>query len=468
MQPTAELNWPTLMAATSIVGCFLAALAMGYTFFSQWDSRKFSNFSELLIQKAQMRTNLISESNCKKHCSPGYCKTLSNLEYLPEVNIPKCSLCCQAQCCNDGSYQRQFPCYDNTRQTFARTHSSYHNCSHSKIENQLRCNRDCTTHFWRQNQQYCETRPFPVSNGDIILLSEQPSLTMASNNSVKNYEMSQDVNCLPKNNMELSLQTISNKFGIEQEINLCDDPICQREQLKFTEKSSAVSKSVNHDLLSSQRLKSNSWTDSTSPEWTLSSNFPNVHKIQNIPPLFDHKPENLNLDHTYSNIMIPDLNNGIIVPRPSCYCRSHSVQEDCRYCPKYSSNWNRLHNSLEKNVEYDNETLSLKRNCSNILPNPYQFASYATLPIKFSPLISNREKSNFSRRDYKSCLDLQEGERHSFESSYLNTSNAFPRHNSSVSSLRRNTGQFGSRKSVKSVKFDLEDSDDDDSDYYGK
>lgn len=508
--PSTTLHWPLLLAANSVVGCFLAALAIGYTFFLTWD-KQMLNF----LNRGDSKDHLIlsecpdmkeRRSLCDRCKNKGSSLVAEEQSKTPENSMVTPYRCCQVEyCCSNPtishhkshckphSHDAQF--MQRKHHPCARlVHHAHSHCSQCVWDRDARYTGDHATNFMcpapihdssfveGRSKFWCESHQ--ATDPRLYGIDRQHSYPFEPNHTPKLFRASIDegIRHKPVNNDGRGA------------IKVCDDPICQRQQLRFRRENSSVDRSSlpeDFHCKGSQLSLVNRQKDVErlrDPKHP-SISWANSLESTNFSP--DIEPE-----HMYSNFFVHNY-----IPSTSPYSSSSSKRacysSRSSSCPSYcecnqcsgdplghhrQTNWRRSslrHGHKDRvNVHYFSDT---EKSTATAFQTPQPSHSslrnnYSTLPAKFSTKDSyflQESRSNDTKREYKSCLNITETSVSSFDlvKPSPSRSNIHSWRNSSAPSIK--IDEFDKRKLVKSVKFITPDDDadsetDSDSDYYVK
>lgn len=483
LQPSASLHWPVLMAANSIVGCFLAALATGYTFFISWDkhiTRKFITTSEISDRELQETYDDIH--SCKRTVLCGQCQTSNQNGNIPSSHIPQV-----VKQCIQNSYVPS-----TTTET---------NCSIIPFQPSKTCSAVIQTHkinefdyrskcvqCMNDHKQICQ-RKSSALNSDVnsicstdnysspkfVIPSTHKTIQDFKEPNMISYDGTNAIYPPNHNNKRIFDQQISRNSKRYVMKTVCDDPICQREQLQIvnhphsmdefistkTESFPLDDRSFNTGLTSKTRTPQITYL----PGKSYSRLIPPIKDVASLPEEhFYSNFTNQNISHVSSLTKYEPQRNHRVRGNNKQF-RSGSLHDDCAYCNECRSYTREIHHLHKPHtMPYEptqpwtiTQTHTNFGDETNMQSNFGRYSGYSTLPAKFSKKNSlkdsERERRFSSNRYYNSCANLNENI-NVVPPNYFTNSLSL---HSSTPSLRKNISEFGSRKSVKSVKFALED-----------
>ena len=490
-QPTAILRWPVLMAANSVVGCFLAAFSTGYTLFLSWDKQILAFFTntessdQLVATTSYDALNTCSRKVLCNRCSENARVAASDIGKQsngiyeasePKVNFedtPQNTLCVS----NISSTDSEIGCSSNNLKRKCvqcmwdgdeRCYVSLHNNDGAGNHNAFMIHRPLHT---LNNYSKCNHSSLPSADQG----SNQPyiqNIQQSMKNEFSNFNYIDQFN--------IGSIDQSREFSLQNSLEICDDPKCQEQQLKHD--ASLHSNDINvypiGSVEPSAKENVNYMYRNNSPVI-----FDNIREINDsnrrlTSSCYTHQVRKD--DHLYSNLIGPEFSEPTAIfsdsLRRSSNQRWHySIEEQCECC-RHQSMKARCQQRISSNHFYPHKTVQYSVSptevvngvCESTLDQTERLNRCSTLPAKFSRRGSYfpPRQIEYSRRDCQSTMDMNSIFYKSNE--HLNSHNSelskISWRNSSVPTLRRNVDEFGSRKSVKSVKFVTPDDDDDDDD----
>lgn len=492
----AVLRWPVLLAANCVVGCFLAALAIGYTFFLTWDKHIIAFFTNTESRDQLVAANsydvalnkTANESLCQR-CS-AKSKTSANVAN-PSNGINACSELKQFSTSATTIIQKTcgISQVSLTGSNYECTPDDYKkDCVQCLWEHKGRCCKNVGVNSYSNCPSLCSGHQVGklATSHDTRNLSDVLSNYNSSENNVQIFS---NVNC------DFTVPGPAKHFPLSNAITVCNDPDCQREQLRYekqvAEDRIIFSDSVEFYPIYQTQPSSNEMIQYFYPN-KLSSNYMPQGKCEVYTEhsngsnyLYKHDDD----EHLYSNLLSQDLdhsedfstlqkNTSSDVVKRSALRKTNACQN---YCACYNNQAlnkmadrkgsDRYNQYIPPNSEVFSMTsqVEVKNLSLHQTEHDFRLDRCSTLPAKFSRrasyFSSNGEyPSKYPGKYFQSTLDVRNGNFRK-SSEYLHSLNSqlggMSWRNSSVPSLKRNVDEFGSRKSVKSVKFvEPEDSDD--------
>ncbi|XP_047741228.1 uncharacterized protein LOC125179435 [Hyalella azteca] len=521
------LHWPLLLAANCVVGCFLAALAIGYTFFLTWDKQMILNF---LTNKGDSNDHLIMNetydysssappapannerckplcSRCKnsKNCSATLINSLvTNKNFEVNRSLAPYPCCHQIEyCCNNPTVSQH--------KSHCNPHAEVHNFSQNgKKQTSYKNNSSFNDHRMRCSQCpwdqaiHFNSASYPQSAS--LIFDVKAPAPYTGDTTQKFWTVDGHANATqaaPQNlgysnhfghihNEELSTVSIDLRAGKEPahkhesfSYKFCDDPICQQEQLRFHRQKSLVNRKLHNDVEAEFQLRRTRELNPFKEACARDSSWNNYSENSNI--------SSGNHEHMYSNIMMENYMTSMSsIHRPpadySSYpCKPSHCSSHCacaQRAPYYSfrqADWDQSIQPSRKQRYAEEYFLDTEKSTElNFSQAPLPGFRYncSTLPAKFSAKHSNfleEDRSQEMTREFKSCVNITEVSVGSLDLIKSSRLNSYPRRNYSAPSLKAKIDEFDKRKLVKTVKFitphdedEDEDDEDSDSDYYIK
>ena len=445
LQPGASLEWPVLLAVNSVVGCFLAALATGYTFFQSWEK-----YVATILRKSKQEKRLAEKivNNCGVNsCNnePLYC----NCKCFNDNEFTK-------TCDDKGKFDKMMNACNEDSYIYSGIHYKVAPCG-AKCDDFNNCNKSCQSN----NTQFCalNARKSECEESKTSHATDSYSQWSSNGNQYSSTALSNELIATNKpSSVQFDALNISN---IEHDFpsRVCEDPICQWEQLRLKRQSHLenVTSTEERDSISVDKMQFLSQQNLT-PHIDYHKNDRHAIYDETFLREGEHLYCNMICESTSVNkdfATIGTLHNEKIqvIPEP---VQSHNLQLNCKYCkspPTYRDDSDRyLYNERKQSPYFDN----INQRNFVMLGN---YSSYSTLPSKITTLelLSGAHKAtNFSRMNFKSCQDLNDYSERSLNYSSLDSPTEYSWKYSSIQNLSQNYNSFdGSRKAAKSVKFQL-------------
>ena len=553
VQPSSDLSWPVLIVAHSVIACFFAAFATGYAFFLSWDKHMVGIFA-----KEDSKDNLLmydsiesSRNNLCDRCRPTGSTECSSFSVAstsrPSTTRLQHPRCCQLDyCCPNaastsfggggsqggGSSSSSSAGYNYAEYSLKRyiSHPEMgrrncarcvyeHNCKRINDRNSLQSRPTKSPIVERQYSENCEetrtTNTVPT----------QPIISQISERDKQTDYHQQIQQQKQQQHQLMKAQFYSHASPSGNTLRVCNDPICQREQMRYQkqypniaenglklERPNSADPAPIHSFIGDQSgskqiqqqsdtFRNHSWTERR-------NNLPNVVQV-NMTNSRNSLQRGVSFDeteHLYSNYYqqksssenYPSL-SAKVSPQlksnfPISISSSSAVKCNCCENTSYNaSSFNANRGSITAGaIDYFSQ--SSKENISSSpdwdfndrskpslrYPGTANFShhsSYSTLPAKFpagSGILSRESfsiesvsdsnkcssSSLFGKREYKSCLNINEDYQNQLSDTFYPNRSASTHRRSYSHHHHHGSGSWrkASSSSVPSLKAQLSDS----------